>query len=156
MLTAANTATVELFYKDNEREARVTLRFPFGLSTGSIIAASESLQSAIASISDAVLVRREIRWKWYEDNPPEATGTAPSQSYLALFYRNEGEYDAVYLPAPKEELWKASGAYAGVVLDTDNPAVAALVDDFNVALAAAAGPVFPFVGASFVVGGRAL
>ena len=156
MLTADTTAIVELYYKDNEREARVTLRFPFGLSASSIIAASEAIQSAIADISDALLVRREIRYRWYDREAPEASGTAPSQSYLALFYRKEGEYDAVFLPAPKAELWETSGPYAGIALDTGNPAVLALVDSFNLALAAAAGPIFLFDGAVFVAGGLAL
>jgi hypothetical protein len=156
MLQPDNTALLELYYRDREREARITLRFPFALSGEEISSAAQELQSAIAGISDARLVRREIKWRWHDASPQPASGPAPANSHLVLFYRNEADYDALFLPAPKAELWEAAGPYAGVRLDTNNPFVQSAMGDFNLALASAVGAVFPFVGSTFVVGGLAL
>lgn len=134
MLTPDTTAVVQLDYKDNEREARVTLRFPFSTPVDMLFAAASVIASAIAPISNAVLFRISVRYGLADLSAPAAALDSDAHRYVALFYRNGNEDTTIWIPSPDLGYFETAGAYAGVRVDYSRAEVKALVDALTVAL----------------------
>jgi len=126
---------VQLDYKDNEREARVTYRFPFSTPVATLFSDALYYHSMIAPLSNAVLFRINIRYGMSDRNHAPPASDSDVRRYLALFYRNGDESTAFWIPSPNMGYFETAGPYAGIRLDTSRPEVAALVEAFTVALA---------------------
>lgn len=154
--TPESTMTAVVLFQDKEREARVTVRFPLSLGMATIIAAALELRSRMLALSDAV--SPEVKFFHRQQVSGDTFGgfDVPIASALGLFYRNDGEFDALYIPAPLPTLFETTGPYAGIRLDTADATVAAMVEELNLALAATGALIAFPVGPGFLGGGRVL
>jgi hypothetical protein len=143
-------------FLDREREARVTLRFPFSLGITAVTAAALDAFGRVQAVSDAVLKEVKFTVKIGVAGDSFGRDNVAIQTAVGLFYRNAGEYDALYIPAPSPWLFEAVGPYAGIRVDTlDAPTVAALAD-LNLALETAGAFNTHPLGPGFLAGGRVL
>jgi hypothetical protein len=157
MMSATPLATAVLEYADRGGAvSRVTLRYRVSLGISAIVSSASAIAGAIEGVSDAQLKSLKVHFNFRDTSPIAPLLGVPIASNVGLFYRNAVEYDAVYIPAPNDTIWEAVGAYAGIRIDTSNPAVLALVQDISLALATTATGIFGVMGTEFIVGGRAI
>lgn len=108
------------------------------------------------AISDAVVDEIKLYYRGYENTPATPAIGSEVAQFVGLYYSNEGEFDAVFIPAPKPSLYETVGPYAGIRVDTSNPTVLALLESLNLALATAGASVSFPLGSGFMAGGRVL
>ena len=157
MLELDPLCEVKLLYGDRKGGvAQMRLRYPASISPAEAFLRGMQIHSVVAPLTSAVLLGVRIVYRITESAPGSASEAVPAASNLALFYRNGEEWNAIYVPAPTEELWETDGPFAGIRLDLGNPAVVSLLESLNLALAETGGEYFVSMGGTFVNGGRAI
>jgi hypothetical protein len=108
------------------------------------------------AISDAVPDQFDIYYRWRDTTPPPAAIGSDTARFVAFYYSNGVDSDAIFVPSPNPAIFETLGPYAGIRVDTANPAVLSAVEVFNLALETAGASVSFPVGPGFVAGGRVL
>lgn len=137
-------------------EGVLSFRLAPSLPSSALLDFLDTVQTVVQPLSNASLVSATAYNKYLFPSPNEATIDADINAKLALFYRSDDIYEAIYIPAPRAEIFEATGIFAGIRVVASNEALvafnAALVA-FPEALATPEGTPFPL---EYVVGGLAL
>lgn len=153
----APTCKVELTYQDREgNKANVMFHLPFSTPPAIAAAAANAMISLLSGISDAVCVRFALRWNVTIDAPPIPALTSNVKRKAALFYTNEVEYEAIWIPSPKTEYTEQEGSLVLVRFDVGNPQVAGVLQAITAALSVTVTPENTPFPPLFVAGGIAL
>lgn len=131
------------------------LYFNHSTAPADVAAGAELWLGGVQGVSNARARRFIASWQW--EDTTAVLGESGSDVYrrLALFYRNDYEMAAIWLPSGRETLLETLGTYAGVRVNVYDDAVAdalqlmAPLIDFIVT---PEGGVFP---SEYVVGGIA-
>lgn len=127
----ANSPVVVIGFTFTDRDAntaKVTFYTDWTLAIGDVQALADYIESRLVSVSDAVLSRVEIVFRWRADDPPEAPETADLERKLLLLITNDaGEINGLIIPSPID-LFEPLGPFAGVRADLTNAAVLAFQD----------------------------
>lgn len=143
------------FTDRGSRSARVTLRYPASLSNAQIETAFLNLLALAAALSNAIITEAHIirAWREQDSTPPDTASDVKRK--VALFYRNEGVYDGLWLPSPPDTLFEDTGTYAGIRVASSDPSIELLLTALTSALPPAVTPALVDWG-EYVVGGLAL
>lgn len=132
----------------------MTIRFPLSMGVDLHYPAALNIIQAAAALSDAALQSVTLRYEARDTNHPPPATDSNVGFYLALYYSNETDTIAIWLPSPDNSLLETSGDFAGIRLDMGNPLVVAATDALTIALGATVSADMEVFGRSFVVGGR--
>jgi len=154
---AAPMQKVQMRYLDwNGNEARSTMYVPLSLSEGTLISALNTLLGFLNGITNGVIPDCSVSYTLDFVPPSEASIDSDVGRMLVLFYRNETEIEALYIPSPPNSLFETEGKYAGIRVDPTGPAILPYIEDapdlFSI-LSTPEGTPFPTV---YVVGGLVL
>lgn len=106
-----NTSAQRLYF--NHSDARETIE-----------AGAALWLEAVQGVSNATPRRFIMSWQWERVGPNDAEVGSDVYRRLALFYRNNYEMAAIWIPSGREELLETVGTYAGVRVAASVPAVA--------------------------------
>lgn len=153
-MDAAKTCRIEMVFTDREdRKSKTLFHLPFFTPPNTAFTKGLSVGAALQAASEAVLIGVKVFYSWKESNPGEAGPESNVRSLVGLFYRNESEYEALWLPSPKAIIFENTGAYQGIRVDPTVPELAPFVGPSALVVSAMATPEgtpFPTV---YVVGG---
>lgn len=151
------TVAVECHWRDyGNREGRLTLHLPFSLDLATLQARALELIGLVSDVSDAVLLRYNLIWRFEPDVIVEPAITSDVRSFLGIFYRStdETQMECIWIPSPRSDIFEGAGSYAGIRADRASPLLAPFTDT------TVAGSLFTVEGAvhpsTFVVAGLRL
>lgn len=105
-------------------KAQVTQWMPYAASIDDTLAYADNFISNTNAISDALVYRMEMVWKYTIDVLPMPSVTSDiSRGLLILIENDSGELSGIRIPSPKAELFETTGKYAYIRMDKTNSAV---------------------------------
>lgn len=151
------TARLSITFIDRGgNEGKLSILFPATAEPSSVFAWLNSNLSVLTGISNAKIASAVWRLSLRNDSPTEPDDESDSASFLALYYRNEERFEAIFIPSPRTDLYDLQGDYAGIRLQQAGPF-------FSIAAELVSGAAIPHLqenGEAFpetlVVGGLAL
>lgn len=126
------TATIELVLKDETgSSAAVVVNVPSTTSISVMDATATALASIIAPMSDCVLVKMRYCYRSITGADISSAGSTPltTAGILFLATTSEDHIGLVNIPAIKPSFILTTGDGAGVLMDTANSDLIALVDE---------------------------
>jgi len=148
-------ATFMLYDKDRNR-GTITLYCGLSLSAEQQLSFLSLLAGKIQALSNASLESITVARTLMIEPWSESLGEPDISSRVLLFYREDDRYEAIAIPAPKEEIFEDEGEYRSIRVDPLSTLMATWLADWSdnaSHIATKEGEGFP---AQFVVGGRAL
>lgn len=156
MLVPVPRCPIVFYWEDRDGNTAAQRLYFNHSSDVSVVSTAAGLWLAgVQGVSNATPRRYTLSYQWDRAGPNDAEVGSDVYRRLALFYRNDYEMAAIWLPSGREELLETEGTYAGVRVAASVPAVAdalqlmASVIDFTVT---PEGDSFPDI---YVVGGMA-
>lgn len=120
---------IGITYRDRDgNRAKITFYTAWNLTIADVWALANNLASAASSISNALLYKIEILYRWRADDPPLAAESSDVERKVLLLITNDAdEINGIIIPSPIE-LWELTGSYAGIRVDLLHPAILAFQD----------------------------
>lgn len=154
---ARPTLWAKLSFRDREGNIGTTSAYvALSLSDSDILSFLNSFCPIVQELSDASLYAVQVYRTFDIEGMPEPAADADLSSYVALFLGNDEYVEAIYIPAPKPEMFETTGIYSGIRTDATSAIVVSFAADALTVLpftTTAEGDPFPTV---FHVGGLVL
>jgi len=133
----AAKAVVKLAFSFQDRGGRkalLTCYLPFVASEADCISFASTLIASLGVLSDANIIGYTYTWQWTTDSEIAAAIGSNSRRALALFYRNDDRYEAIYIPSANMELTASGDNYDGIRVNYADPTTQGLIDAFTATL----------------------
>lgn len=157
MLTAHGRAFVSVLFRDRDGNGRSTsLSFPFSLPISDLQTAMAMFTTRAGAISDAYIAKWEVTHTFEDYGSSTASINSDVLRRMVLYYRNGEEFDRIWIPSARSELFEVEGPYADVRLDVLNPDVIAALESMQSVVSFIVTPENEAFPTEFVVGGLAL
>ena len=125
MLVAVPRCPIVFQWEDREGNIAAQRQYFNHSSALATVEAGAALwYTAVQGVSNATLRRFTLSWQWEREGPNDAEVGSDVYRRLALFYRNNYEMGAIWLPSGRESLLETEGTYAGVRVAASVDAVA--------------------------------
>ena len=124
-------ATVELVWQDDSGSTAATYLYcPSSLTVIEIDAFATAAASILVPLTDAVLIKQRIKYKWAPDERGIASGGASIKDTGSFFFSTgeENPIELIVVRSLKPELVETTGTGAGIVIDATNSYVIAFED----------------------------
>ena len=120
----APVVTIGITFRDRDgNRAKLTCYAPWSFAVADLWTLAESLAARMQAISDALLCKIELLWRFKPDEIGEAFETSNVERKLLLLIQNENdEINAIIFPSVLTVLFETSGVYAGIRADLALPA----------------------------------
>lgn len=106
-------------------KAKSTFYVPWGTSMADAWTMAYELANRVSSLSNGVLVRIELVYKYRPDAVPAAPDGSTNERKLLLLITNDvGEIYGLVVPSPGD-IFELAGAYTGIRVDLNNSVVIA-------------------------------
>jgi hypothetical protein len=107
-----------------------SLSVPGSATFAEIDASADAMASILASVTDAVLIKQNVKYKVVYIPQPEPAGSTPIvRSGAFIFFTDIDTPDGIVtIPAIKDSVISDAEPFAGVAIDRDNSDIVALVD----------------------------
>lgn len=151
----APTAAIKLTFLDRDQnEAQVNFYVSYGATAEQAWEVADAIAARLQVLSNALLWRIQIVWKWTADMPgPADVDSNVRRAVLVLVAGPDDAINALLIPSPRSTIFEADGRYAGIRLDLDNAAVSGFVSVLELPLLTPDGGAF---GTDIITGGLSL
>lgn len=111
--------------------AKMTFYVPWTVAIADVFMLADILMASLTPISDAVISKLEILFRWRADSPPApASSSNVERKVLLLLTNDDLDINGIIIPSPAD-IFEITGDYAGIRVDLASSAIAA----FQAALA---------------------
>lgn len=151
----APTAAIKLTFLDRDQnEAQVNFYVPYSTTVEQAWAVADAIAARVQVLSNALLWRIQLVWKWTADMPgPADVDSNVRRALLLLVQASDERINALLVPSPRDSVFEIDGRYAGVRVDLDNAAVSGFVSVLELPLLTPDGGAF---GTDIITGGLSL
>lgn len=106
------------FFRDRDANvAKNTFYCAWGASIADAWSLAYAIGARLSAISDAVLHKIELVFRYSVDDPPEPAGDSDiERKVLLLITNDDGEINGLVIPSPGD-IWETTGSYAGIRVD---------------------------------------
>lgn len=122
-MASAHAVVIGISFRDRDgNQAKITCYSPWSFTVAALWTCAETLAERIQALSDAVLVKIELLWRFRPDTIPEAPESSNVERKLLLLIENENEeINGLIVPSVIVDIFEQSGVYAGIRADLDHP-----------------------------------
>lgn len=120
----APVVAIGITFRDRDgNRGKLTCYAPWSFAVADLWTLAESLAARIQDISDALLCKIELVWRFKPDEILPASESSNVERKLLLLIQNENdEINGIIFPSVLTVLFETSGVYAGIRADLTQPA----------------------------------